>query len=65
MILPQAMATHTRHSDGEDPRHTKNQQAKNHSTSQSRSEPSPPLSIRQKHQQTCTTDTKDYQRTPI
>jgi hypothetical protein len=59
------MATRNRHHDGEDHRRTKNQQANNHSTSQSRSEPSPPLSIHQKHQQTCTTYTGDYQGTPI
>jgi hypothetical protein len=41
------MATRNRH----------DQQAKNHSTSRSRSEPSPQLSICQKHQQTCTKET--------
>jgi hypothetical protein len=59
------MVTSNRHHAGESPRSTKNQQAKNHSTSRSRFEPSPPISIRQKHQLTCTRDTGDYQRTPI
>jgi hypothetical protein len=39
------MVTRNIHHAGEDSRGTDNQQAKNHSTSQSKSEPSPPLSI--------------------